>query len=303
MSARLPETFQTKPKDIFDRHSGYTLSKNSLASLFFHEDGQIRNLFFVPPFFTYSADSLGFRKHRPNSVGSSELTAKANVLVLGDSFTFGSEVSDLATWPAYLERLSSKTVHNAGSGWFGSAQAVARGYAVSPTMSIDTVILSVLVDHDIKRDRWVSHGYDRGRRRPVVDRNGVLMHLPAYSVKAKEQGIIHSEATDVDSIMDYALQRLLQIPANKHIILLQYYPNLVYAPSKVALEEQALWVKKAKAWSIPVVDTFNMLKKAKDSHSPLWIGNALIPQGYWGHHTSYGNEIVAQAILDSGVLD
>ena len=303
-SARLPKNFSTKLKYVPNRHSGYSSSKNHLTKLFSKDPRkEVKNLFLVPSLSTYSTNSLGFRRHRPNSVESHELTSRANVLALGDSYTFGDEVDDLSTWPAYLERASGETVHNAGIGWFGSAQAVTRGYAISLTMRIDTAILSVFVDTDIKRDRWAGHN-DRYRRRPVVDRDGVLMHLPAYDVRIKESGIIQAGVASKLSIMDYVLERLLQIPANKHVLLLQYGSNQVYPdPSKVALEERILWVKKAKSQNIPVVDTLAPLRKMKTSHRPLWIGNVFIPPRHFGHHTSYSNEIVAQAILDSGVLD
>ena len=311
-SAHLPETFKLQPLYSPDRHSGYSLSNNHISKLFsggLFRRNKNKDLFLIPPFFTYSADGLGLRKHRLNN-GGNELATKANVLALGDSFTFGDEVDDLATWPAFLERGSGKTVHNAGASWFGSAQAVARGYGVSLTMHIDTVILSVLIDEDIKRDRWITHGrHGQYRRRPVVDRNGVLMHLPAYDSKAGLwgwwYGIIQAGVASMDSIMDYVLQRLLQIPASKHVLVLQYGSDQVYRdPSKEAQEERALWVKKAKAWNIPVVDTLTTLRKAKDTRGPLWIQRVFIPpHGNRHHNTSYGNEIIAQAILDSGVLD
>ena len=302
-SARLPETFKIKPRRWLDRHSGYLYSKNSLITLF--PTRNTKTLSLIPPISTYSSDSLGFRKHRPNSVGSNELATKAHILALGDSYTFGSEVDDLASWPAYLERASGKVVYNAGIGSFGSAQAVAHGRAISLTMDIDTVLFSVLVDTDIKRDRWVSrHG--KFWSRPVVDRNSVLMHLPVYDAKAEwEAGTTHAEAASAHSIMDYVVQRLLKIPANKHVLLLQYNSGQVYHnPLEETLEERALWAKKARAWNIPLVDTFDLLDEAKDAHSPLWIENVFISPSRAGqHHTSYGNEIVAQAILDSGVLD
>ena len=295
-SARLPENFKVKPLHSPDRHSGYSLSNNHISKLF-TEGLFVRNKnkdrFLIPPFFTYSTDSLGFRKHRLDSIGGSKLATKANVLALGDSFTFGDEVDDLATWPAYLERARNKTLRNAGVNSFGSAQAVARGHAISMTMNIDTVILSVLVARDLKRDQYI--GPDR---RPVVDRNGVLMHLPAVGPKAKHPGV-----ANVHSIMEYVIQRLLRIPAHKHVLVLQYGANQVYLSLKEAQEERALWVKKAKAWNIPIVDTFDVLRKAKASHRPLWMDQVFIPPIRSGHHTSYGNEIVAQAILDSGVLD
>jgi hypothetical protein len=50
----------------------------------------------------------------------------AAVLVVGDSFTFGDQVSDDETWPACLEATLHRGVDNGGVFGYGAAQALRR---------------------------------------------------------------------------------------------------------------------------------------------------------------------------------
>jgi hypothetical protein len=48
------------------------------------------------------------------------------ILAVGDSFTWGDQVSDDETWPSYLERTLGKRIVNAGVAGYGVDQAVLR---------------------------------------------------------------------------------------------------------------------------------------------------------------------------------
>jgi len=72
------------------------------------------------------------------------------ILALGDSFTYGYEVSDDETWPAYLERGLNIRVINAGVTGYGLDQAVLRAEALIPKFRPDVVILG-FIPHDIVR--------------------------------------------------------------------------------------------------------------------------------------------------------
>src|SRR5262245_18702200 len=52
----------------------------------------------------WHGDKLTIRKDGFRSIGSEPPPLPAEVLVVGDSFTFGEQVSDNETWPACLER-------------------------------------------------------------------------------------------------------------------------------------------------------------------------------------------------------
>lgn len=68
------------------------------------------------------------------------------VVAVGDSFTFGDEVSDGETWPAYLEQALGRSVLNAGVFGYGLDQAVLRAEAILE--KIDPAILIVGITPD-----------------------------------------------------------------------------------------------------------------------------------------------------------
>ena len=255
-------------------------------------------VYYGDPFWTFYIDNHRFRRHRLEQAESEETISQLDILTLGDSFTFGEEVNSQATWPAYLERALGRKVYNAGTPGSGTAQAITRGHIASQSLKVDTVILSVLVGPDLQRDRRIS--YSHYWRRPVVNRDGVIMHLPSYKPKrGSKRSTPHPSAPNIWTIMDYAIQRFKQIPARKHILVLQHG-----SPNVLEKQEISLWLEKAKAMNIPVVDASITPKKARNAHwTHTHTADIRIPPSSGGHLTSYGNEIVAQAILDSGVLD
>jgi len=75
---------------------------------------------------------------------------KPLIVAVGDSFTFGDEVSDNETWPAILERLSNDKVLNGGVFGYGLDQIVLRAEALSKVYSPDLLIVS-FIPEDIDR--------------------------------------------------------------------------------------------------------------------------------------------------------
>jgi hypothetical protein len=72
------------------------------------------------------------------------------VLAVGDSFTFGDEVSDSETWPAQLEALLGRRVLNAGVFGYGLDQIVLRAEALIPKTRPDLVVVGLFTE-DISR--------------------------------------------------------------------------------------------------------------------------------------------------------
>lgn len=72
------------------------------------------------------------------------------VMVVGDSFAFGSEVSDNETWPSMLESMISRPVLNAGVGGYGLDQAVLRAEQLVPVYRPSRLVVGVWLD-DIRR--------------------------------------------------------------------------------------------------------------------------------------------------------
>jgi hypothetical protein len=74
------------------------------------------------------------------------------LLAVGDSFTFGDQVTDSETWPAHLEKLSGNTVVNAGVDGYGVDQIFLRARRLLSRYRFSTVIFSFIPD-DIRRSQ------------------------------------------------------------------------------------------------------------------------------------------------------
>jgi hypothetical protein len=73
-------------------------------------------------------------------------------LAVGDSYTFGDQVSDSETWPAQLEKLSGKRVINGGVDGYGVDQIFLRARRLLSRYRFSTVIFSFIPD-DIRRSQ------------------------------------------------------------------------------------------------------------------------------------------------------
>lgn len=78
------------------------------------------------------------------------LSSTNSVLAVGDSFTFGAEVSDHETWPAILERLTEKKVINGGVFGYGLDQVYLRAEQLIKIFHPEILIVSFIWD-DIPR--------------------------------------------------------------------------------------------------------------------------------------------------------
>mgnify|MGYP003393996427 CR=1 FL=1 len=96
---------------------------------------------------------------RSNGVPS-DLDNDISILALGDSFTFGDEVSDDETWPSFLEQLTHTKVYNAGVSSYGLDQIILRleKERLIKKYHPQVIILSTLAD-DIQRClQTIRHG-------------------------------------------------------------------------------------------------------------------------------------------------
>lgn len=88
----------------------------------------------------------GIRANENNVKIESEKT----ILIVGDSFTFGDQVSNNVTWPAILENISKIRVINGGVFGYGVDQSFIRMKALATKYRPDIIIFSFFPD-DINR--------------------------------------------------------------------------------------------------------------------------------------------------------
>jgi lysophospholipase L1-like esterase len=97
-----------------------------------------------------SYDARGLRRNGPGPVADSELAAMAPVLVTGDSYTNGEDVTDRETWPAHLEQLLGRPVLNGGVSGYGFDQSVLRAEALAAATKPAAIVVAFIAD-DINR--------------------------------------------------------------------------------------------------------------------------------------------------------
>jgi hypothetical protein len=98
--------------------------------------------------------SITILKDRIRSNGRGEVWDGTDdpILAVGDSYTFGDQVTDSQTWPAQLEKLSGRRVINAGVDGYGVDQAFLRARRLLSRYRFSTVIFSFIPD-DIRRSQ------------------------------------------------------------------------------------------------------------------------------------------------------
>jgi hypothetical protein len=253
----------------------------------------------------------------------------ADVLVVGDSFTFGDDISDNETWPACLERRLGRGVDNGGVYGYGTAQALRRASLKLAEKSYTTLVLSTFVDArdgDFERDRL---SYRQGFPKPAVihtkngigwsavpdpntpgtkfnprhhgalyfgyERSEILRSMlgrlfPDNNIVGDRLTIVHPNAVDENEIVDWTLRKFSKLEIKKKMLLLQY-SRLGLDTTEVA-EKRKLILGVANELSLKVVDTSDVLRNAK--------GNELWYNGPSYHHTPLGNELVCSYLFEQG---
>jgi hypothetical protein len=79
-----------------------------------------------------------------------EQVAGVPILAVGDSFTYGDEVSDGQTWPAQLQLLTGRRVLNGGVSGYGFDQIVLRAERLAAKYKPSVIVVSFIAD-DIRR--------------------------------------------------------------------------------------------------------------------------------------------------------
>lgn len=250
----------------------------------------------------------------------------SSTLAVGDSFTFGSEVSDGETWPACLERTWNTKVVNGGVFGYGAAQAVLRARELEKEHPFDRIIWSILLQHDFERDRLVTRSdivrpavVSDGRELRYTDiqeskrivrdtvRGGIARHaylfgytyttelawrrlsklfLPHGTIYDGRWDITHPRAASISDLMVFAFDEFAKLQAREKYVLVQYSKSDFERLSGKAAAELASIRSLAAARRLPLIDSRAALKAASDRASL-----------YKTHHTPAGNYVVCRSIV------
>jgi hypothetical protein len=246
------------------------------------------------------------------------------ILAVGDSFTFGDEVSDHETWPARLAVALGRPVVNGGVFGYGLDQIALRAERLLETVPADTLVVSFTAD-DVRRCEYayryawkpwfaVEAGalalrgvpvpapgtppageawWRRALRRSFLgdlvmrrlDPDGWLLR---DSLRMHRQGVVVGRLL-VDRLADAADARGLRL-----LLVVQWHPLSDAAPA-------APLVQHAREHGVALLDLEPLLRAEIRAHPQgadrlFHVGRA--PGGVVavGHLTPAGNEVVARAI-------
>jgi hypothetical protein len=268
-----------------------------------------------------SINEKGYRSNG-NTDSKIEKGRQNKILVVGDSFAFGSQVGDNETWPSCVELKTKRLTLNAGVFGYGSAQAVRRAQVIQKNEIANTVILSILIGSDFQRDQLQ---FRDGFPRPaVIIKDRVVSYADVPSIESvgtkwypkdvtnlvwmTEYSMLgaklvfalgidpsgmrryekHPDAATLDQIIEFTLTEFSKIGAENKFVLLQYSETEVAEPSSDLLKIKDQTILFAKKKNIKVIDTSDELKRRRNSSKePIW----------YGHHTPYGNSLVCNEIL------
>ncbi len=245
------------------------------------------------------------------------------VLALGDSYTWGEEVTERETWPAHLERLMGRRVINGGVNGYGFDQSVLRAEMLVRETKPAIVVVSFIAD-DIRRTEmsrlW-------GAEKPYFDLAGsglALRNVPVpprpdawttmnfwqrtlgYSYLVdfvlRRLGLLHNWFGDHVRVHPEgqgvaiscrlaerlaALKRDTGVPV---LLLAQYDPVIWQEKVPFASEQRRLvgeLMKCAGANGLSVVDSFDALAKRRAEMSRLYVT--------W-HMSDAGNRLTAELV-------
>ena len=257
------------------------------------------------------------------------------MLAVGDSFTEGWEVHDNESWPAYLEKLSTAPVVNAGVGGYGADQTILRAEQMLPIVKPKILLIGF---HEIA---IVRAGFSVfGAPKPYFTiENGELRYHPPKLVETPEENtplwksaFYVREVLGYSAFADYLFARLypnfwygtggddlytqagndmvavtcallkrLKAQTDRDgtrlMVFLQYYATLIQSADRPGPNSRAV-AACARQNGIRVVDQFEPLRKVVQAGGPDTILEYYWQhEGMFGHMTAKGNEHAANLIF------
>src|SRR5205085_1024503 len=94
---------------------------------------------YVGPGLTIDGDAL-----RATGACPADATSIPPILAVGDSYTFGDDVTDLQSWPAQLQRLTGRRVLNGGVSGYGFDQIVLRAEQLAAVHKPAVIVVSCI---------------------------------------------------------------------------------------------------------------------------------------------------------------
>lgn len=264
---------------------------------------------------------------RENDNDISVYKNKKKILVTGDSFAFGSQVSNNETWPSYLERKSKILVFNGGHPGYSTGQSLRKAIILSKKNKFDYFIWSIIYDdfnRDYstkfiikKNDKLQFNEFKKNKDFKEKEKQKLLYHylkeiffvfyisdreLFSKIFKKKKRAKYYKAVVEgtVDysekELIDFLIKEFSKIEIENKYILIQYTDQSKNTSQKM---RDARYDQIESKYSKILFDTaYGNGIKILDSK----IAFENIPEDqkrllWFDHHTAKGNEVVANFIL------
>jgi lysophospholipase L1-like esterase len=257
---------------------------------------------------TVTIDGNGLR-----STGERTSSDDGSVLAVGDSFTYGEEVSDSETWPAHFQRLTGRRVLNGGVSGYGFDQIVLRAEQLAAAHAPSIIVVSFIAD-DLRRmemrrlwwrnkpwfaiedDRVVLKGVPvptrtrlpfqiRHRMEQVlIELPPILQQLAGYHARVHRVGL----GVVIAQRLTERLARL-QAERSARVILMAQYPSQVWVNRSFADEQRRMTqavLDSAATNGLAILDTFRRLA-AEPKPSTFYARS---------HMNERGNQMIASLL-------
>jgi hypothetical protein len=258
------------------------------------------------------------------------------VLLVGDSFGFGAEVSDADSWPAQLERMTGTQVINAAVGGYGFDQIVLYAEELLPRLKPRRLLVQTRLEFGISVARLSIFG---GAQKPyfsVQDRELVLKNEPVPIVATRAEigwlrsilghsylvqyvmtrldllqwwaapamgtkfALSNGEAVDVTCLL---MQRLamLRDRYGTPIDLVLQYAGVDGTETKLAWEADRARVigcaDQAKLGIVDVLDSLRSIYRTEGAAAYRRLWVMHDNDRVWGHMSAEGNRLVAERVF------
>ena len=259
-----------------------------------------------------------------------------NILTVGDSFTWGDQVSDEETWQSCLNRKNlNHNFLNGGVFGYGTAQAIMRAQKLYPLIEPDGLLVSTMVGNNFDRDQLsIRTGFPKpflslsplgdievkfvesfdipntkfSSKNTIKFRDHLFVNFTFLSLF--RDNFIGKKYLKTESKFTSNISVLGLNPATKNEIInwsvsqsLKLSPKVVWLlqyQSKInknILQERQYLKKVLKTAKVKVIDTFDYLH----GDNKQIIDKEKLWTKFTSHHTALGNEVVCKVIIDSGI--
>ena len=153
-----------------------------------------------------SINNIGFRDNDNEDL---EFSENNRILIIGDSFAFGDQVSNNQTWASCIERKLKIRTDNGGVGGYGAAQSILRAQYEIAKRNYSTVIWSILFV-DFSRDLHSNLNFPT-----VLKKDGKLYHKKIRINYEKEKNSSIKNFLLQYSFLFYKLNKIFFSKLNK----------------------------------------------------------------------------------------